>query len=74
MQETEKIKTKKNHGCYVYLDKETIRRRRKDGSIAIYKRSRWRAEVHGIGAGGSMRLRKRFKTREEAMAFLHANR
>lgn len=68
----ERIKTRKNHGCYVYLDKETIRRQRKDGTLAVYHRERWRAEVHGIGAGGSMRLRRRFKTREEAMSFLHA--
>lgn len=74
LKESEHIKTKKNHGCYVYLDKETIRKVRKDGTVAIYKRARWRAEVHGMGAGGSYRLRKRFKSREEAMAFLHANR
>lgn len=75
MRETQaRIKTRKNHGCYVYLDKENVRRVRKDGTVAVYQRARWRAEVHGIGAGGSLRLRKRFRTREEAMAFLHANK
>lgn len=70
----ERIKTKKNHGCYVYLDKEDVKRQRKDGTVAIYHRERWRAEVYGMGAGGSYRLRKRFGTREEAMDFLNANR
>lgn len=70
--QSEHINTKKNHGCHVYHDTSLrYRKRDKEGRMHEYRHDCWRADISGIDTGGSYRLRRRFKTREEAMAFLH---
>lgn len=60
-----------NHGCYVYHDTSLRwKRKLKNGKIRKYYHDCWRADVTLIDCNGARRIRKRFKTKAEADAWL----
>ena len=72
MELSPRIKTKKNHGVHVCHDTSLRKRwRGKDGCMHESHHDCWRADISGIDTSGAYRIRRRFNTREEAMAFLH---
>ena len=69
--QTERINIRKNHGVHVYHDTSVkTRYTTKDGHKRVIRHDCWRADITTIDQRGYNRIRRRFKTREEAMAFL----
>lgn len=65
------LNKKKNHGCCVYHDTSLQRRvRLGNGKVVERRHDCWRADVSLVDCNGVRRIRRRFKDRDEALAWL----
>lgn len=60
-----------NHGKYVYHD-QSVKGRAilQNGDVRVYRHNCWRADVTLQDCNGMQRIRKRFRTRQEALDWL----